>query len=184
MIFKETGLAGAFEIEIDRLEDDRGFFARCFCAREFAERDLVSAFVQSSVSFNQHAGTLRGMHFQVPPFRETKLVRCTRGAIWDAIVDLRHGSPTRLKWFGTELSAGNRRSLYVPEGFAHGFITLEPASEVFYEISEFYTPEAARGLRWNDPAIGIRWPALPDVIADRDASYPDLDPASLEEVPS
>lgn len=182
MIFQDTGLAGAVAIEIERVADARGFFARTFCAREFAERGLTARFVQSSVSFNTRAGTLRGMHFQMPPHREVKLVRCTAGAVWDAIVDLRSGSPTRLRWFGTELSAENRRALYIPEGFAHGFITLEPNSEVFYEMSEFYAPESARGLRWNDPALGIAWPKPPQVIAERDASYPDLDVASLAEV--
>ncbi|MFI5315537.1 MAG: dTDP-4-dehydrorhamnose 3,5-epimerase [Myxococcota bacterium] len=182
MIFKETGLAGALAIEPERIEDARGFFARTFCAREFAERGLAPRFVQSSVSFNARAGTLRGMHFQVPPHREVKLVRCTAGAIWDAIVDLRRSSPTRLRWFGIELSAENRRSLYIPEGFAHGFVTLAPNSEVFYEMSEFYAPQAGRGLRWNDPALGIGWPVPPQVIAERDASYPDLDLAALGEV--
>jgi len=184
LIFEDTGLAGALVIEPERLEDSRGFFARTFCAREFAERGLASRFVQSSVSFNARAGTLRGMHFQVPPHREVKLVRCTAGAVWDAIVDLRSGSPTRLRWFGTDLSAENRRLLYIPEGFAHGFITLAPNSEVFYEMSEFYAPQAARGLRWNDPALGIAWPAAPQVIAERDASYADLDLASLAEIGS
>ena len=182
MIFEETGLSGAWAIELERIEDRRGFFARSFCAREFAERGLAAAFVQSSVSFNARAGTLRGMHFQLPPHREVKLVRCTAGAVFDAIVDLRCGSPTRLRWFGTELSAENRRMLYIPEGFAHGFLTLAPDTEVFYEMSEFYAPQAGRGLRWNDPALGIRWPAAPAVIADRDASYPDLDLSALAEV--
>jgi dTDP-4-dehydrorhamnose 3,5-epimerase len=182
MIFKETGLAGACELELECLTDARGFFARTFCAREFAERGLASRFVQSSVSFNLRVGTLRGMHFQLPPHREVKLVRCTAGAIWDAIVDLRAGSPTRLRWYGTELSAENRRLLYIPEGFAHGFLTLAPDTEVSYEMSEFYAPEAARGLRWNDPALAIRWPAAPQVLAERDAGYPDLDPAALAEI--
>jgi dTDP-4-dehydrorhamnose 3,5-epimerase len=182
MIFKETGLPGAWAIELERIEDSRGFFARTFCAREFGDRGLAARFVQSSVSFNARAGTLRGMHFQLPPHREVKLVRCTAGAVFDAIVDLRNGSPTRLRWFGTELSAGSRRMLYIPEGFAHGFLTLAPDTEVFYEMSEFYAPQAGRGLRWNDPALGIRWPAAPQVIAERDASYPDLDPKLLDEV--
>jgi len=182
MIFKETGLPGALSIELERIEDSRGFFARSFCAREFEERGLATRFVQSSVSFNARAGTLRGMHFQLPPHREVKLVRCTSGAVFDAIVDLRKGSPTRLRWFGTELSAQNRRILYVPEGFAHGFLTLAPDTEVFYEMSEFHAPHAGRGLRWDDPALAIRWPAAPQVIADRDASYPDLDLPALDEV--
>ena len=184
MIFEETGLAGALLIEPERMADSRGFFARTFCARDFAERGLASVFVQSSVSFNLRAGTLRGLHFQLPPHREVKLVRCTAGAIWDAIVDLRAGSPTRLRWFGSELSAENRRMLYIPEGFAHGFITLQPNSEVFYEMTEFFAPQAARGLRWNDPAFAIAWPKEPQVIAERDASYPDLDLRALAEVGS
>ncbi|HTO70148.1 MAG TPA: dTDP-4-dehydrorhamnose 3,5-epimerase [Myxococcota bacterium] len=182
MIFKETGLPGAVTIEPERIEDARGFFARIFCAREFGEHGLAARFVQSSVSWNARAHTLRGMHFQLPPHREIKLVRCTRGAIFDAIVDLRTGSPTRLRWFGTELSAANRRMLYIPEGFAHGFLTLVPDTEVFYEMTEFYAPQAGRGLRWNDPALAIRWPAAPSVIAERDATYPDLDLAALAEV--
>ena len=184
VIFEDTGLAGAWAIELERIADARGFFARVFCAREFAERGLATRFVQSSVSFNARAGTLRGMHFQLPPYRETKLVRCTAGAIWDAIVDLRADSPTRLRWFGTELSAANRRMLYIPAGFAHGFVTLEPESEVFYEMDEYYAPEAGRGVRWNDAAFGIRWPKSPEVIADRDASYPDFDPKLSAEIGS
>ena len=183
MIFEKTPLAGALVIEPERMADSRGFFARTFCAREFAEHGLATQFVQSSVSFNARAATLRGMHFQVAPHREAKLVRCTSGAIWDAIVDLRAG-PTRLEWFGVELSAENRRALYIPEGFAHGFITLEPNSEVFYEMNQFFAPQAARGLRWNDPALGIAWPKHPEVIAERDASYPDLDARLLAEVGS
>jgi dTDP-4-dehydrorhamnose 3,5-epimerase len=182
MIFKETGLSGAFALEPERIADERGFFARTFCAREFAERGLAARFVQASISFNARAGTLRGLHFQVPPHREVKLVRCTAGAVWDVIVDLRVGSPTRLSWFGAELSADNRTALYIPEGFAHGFITLADDSEVFYEMSEFYAPAAGRGLRWNDPALGIRWPAQPAVIAPRDATYPDLDLDALAEI--
>jgi dTDP-4-dehydrorhamnose 3,5-epimerase len=184
VIFKETGLAGALELELERIEDARGFFARVFCAREFEARGLATRFVQSSLSWNARPGTLRGMHFQIAPHRETKLVRCTAGAVWDAIVDLRRDSATRLRWFGTELSAENRRMLYIPAGFAHGFITLQPGSEVFYEMDEFYAPQAGRGVRWNDPAFGIRWPRSPEVIAERDASYPDLDPAALAEVGS
>ena len=184
MIFQDTGLAGAFAIEVERIADQRGFFARTFCARDFEKQGLATRFVQSSISFNARAGTLRGMHFQLPPHRETKLVRCTAGAVWDAIVDLRVGSPTRLRWYGAELSAENRRMLYIPAGFAHGFVTLAPNSEVFYEMDEFYAPQAGRGLRWNDPALAIRWPRTPEVIAERDATYPDLDLAGLAEVGS
>ncbi|HEX8243788.1 MAG TPA: dTDP-4-dehydrorhamnose 3,5-epimerase, partial [Longimicrobium sp.] len=159
MIFTATELAGAWIVDPERLEDERGFFARTFDAGEFARRGLRSAFPQCSVSFNARAGTLRGMHFQAEPHAEAKLVRCTAGAVYDVIVDLRPESPTRLRWIGVELSAANRRALYVPEGCAHGFQTLADASEVFYQISVPYAAESARGVRWNDPAFGITWPA-------------------------
>ena len=160
-------------IEIERKEDDRGFFARTFCQREFEEHGLRSAFVQCSVSFNRHKGTLRGMHFQATPFEEAKLVRCIRGSIHDVIIDLRRESPTFKKHFALALSAENRKTLYVPEGFAHGFQTLEDDTEVFYQISQFYSPEHARGVRWDDPAFGIPWPSVRErIMIERDRGYP------------
>jgi dTDP-4-dehydrorhamnose 3,5-epimerase len=174
VIFTETKLAGAFEIGVERHADGRGFFARTWCAREFGEHGLRSVLAQCSISFNARAGTLRGMHWQAAPHQEAKLVRCSSGSLYDVIVDLRPGSPTYLEHIGVELTAERRNMLYVPEGFAHGFLTLRPATEVFYQMSEFYTPEAARGARYDDPAFGIVWPAPVVVVAERDATYPDF----------
>lgn len=176
MKFVETSLSGAYLIELERIEDQRGFFARSFCAREFEARGIVSAQVQCNISFNHKAGTVRGMHFQVAPHEEAKLVRCTMGAIHDVIVDLRPASATYRQWFGADLSAGNRRMLFVPAGFAHGFQTLEDNSEVFYQMSEFHRPEHARGVRFDDPALGIRWPRVVTSVSDRDRAYPLLSP--------
>ncbi len=175
MKFVETEIAGAWLIGLDRLEDERGFFARTFCRDDFRAHGLVPNFVQCNVSFNVRKGTLRGMHFQAEPHGEAKLVRCTRGAIYDVIVDIRKGSPTFKKWTGAELSADNAKMLYVAEGLAHGFQTLEDGSEVFYQMSEVHHPESARGWRWNDPAFGIRWPFPTPVISARDAGYPDFE---------
>ncbi len=172
MIFHASKLSGAYLIELELHRDDRGFFARSFCAREFAAHGLATRFVQSNVSFNALRGTLRGMHWQVAPHAEAKLVRCTSGSLFDVIVDLRPGSPTYRAWAGFELDARQRRLLYVPEGFAHGFITLEPDTEVFYEMSAEHVPEASRGLRFDDPGIGIEWPMRPSCISDRDAALP------------
>ena len=172
MIFQESPLAGAYTIELDRLEDERGFFARSYSAEEFAARGLPAAMPQSSVSFNARRGTLRGLHYQAEPHAEDKLVRCTAGAIYDVIVDLRPDSPTARRWFGVELSAANHRSLFVPKGLAHGFMTLRDDTEVLYMISVPYAPGFERGLRWNDPAIGISWPTAPSVVSARDAAYP------------
>lgn len=177
MTFTETPLAGAFVLDPERREDDRGFFARVYCEREFRERGLTPRVAQANVSWNPRRGTLRGMHYQVEPFREAKLVRCTRGAIHDVIADLRPDSPTRMRWVGVELTAENRRMLYVPEGFAHGFVTLEDDTEVAYQVSESYAPGAERGIRWDDPALGIEWPAEVRVISDKDRSWPRLDAA-------
>lgn len=172
MIFTETRLQGAYIIDVERREDDRGFFGRTFCRNEFSTRGLKTHVAQCNVSFNKKRGTLRGMHYQIAPRAEAKQVRCTRGKIYDVIIDLRPGSPTRLQWEGVELSAENCRSLYVPEGFAHGFQTLEHDSEVFYQMYEFYAPEYARGIRWDDPLFKIPWPLPGTIISDRDRSYP------------
>jgi len=175
VIFKETPLKGAFVIEPEKLEDDRGFFARAWCRKEFERHGLITRLVQSNISFNHKRGTVRGMHFQTEPGKETKLVRCTRGAVYDVIVDLRVGSATYLKWFGVELTADNYRMLYVPEDFAHGYKTLTDEAEVFYQVSEFYSPECEQGVRWDDPAIGIEWPEdTKVVISEKDRSWPDL----------
>lgn len=172
MKFHPTPLEGACIIELDRLEDERGFFARSFCEREFAAHGLNPRVVQGNVSYNRLKGMLRGLHYQAEPHPEAKSVRCTRGAIWDVIVDLRPGSATFKRWHGVELSADNRRALYVPEGFAHGFQTLSDDSEVLYLMSEFYRPEAARGVRWDDPAFGITWPIADPLLSERDRGLP------------
>ena len=174
MIFQPTGLTGAYVIAIERLSDERGFFARSFCAREFEDHGLNPSMAQCNISYNRHAGTLRGMHFQASPFEEAKLVRCTRGAIHDVIIDLRPDSPTFMRHVGVLLTPDERNMLYVPEGFAHGFLTLEDHTEVFYQMSEFYVPGAARGFRWDDPAFAIDWPAPVSMISARDAAYPDF----------
>lgn len=176
MTFTETPLRGAFLIAPTPHVDERGFFARTWCAREAEALGLVSRFVQCSTSFNRRKGTLRGLHYQVSPAAEVKLVRCTRGAIYDVIVDLRPESPTFCGWYGVELNEENRLAVYIPEGFAHGFQTLADGTEVNYEISEFYSPAHARTVRWNDSAFGIRWPEAERVISDHDASTPDFRP--------
>lgn len=176
MRFVETALPGAFVIEIEPHPDVRGFFARTFCRDEFTAAGLPGEFIQSSISVNLRRGTLRGLHFQAPPRAEPKLVRCNRGALFDVIVDLRADSATYCRWFGTELSADNRRALYVPSGFAHGFQTLTDDTEVAYQMAESYVPELARGVRWNDPAFGIAWPIDPPFLSERDANYPDYLP--------
>ncbi len=172
MIFQPSPLPGAFTIEMQRLEDERGFFARSYCAEQFAVRGLSATMPQSSVSFNARRATLRGLHYQAEPHAEDKLVRCTAGSIYDVIVDLRPDSPMHRRWFATELSAENHRSLYVPKGVAHGFITLREDTEVLYMISVPYVPGFDRGIRWNDPAIGIIWPLEPTVVSARDAAHP------------
>lgn len=174
MRFEATKIPGVVVVEPDRVEDERGFFARVWCRRDFAEHGLRPELAQCSISWNRRSGTLRGMHFQAAPHAEAKLVRVTRGAVFDVAVDLRPDSPTFRRWFGCELSESNRRMLYVPEGLAHGFLTLAEGTEVFYQISEFHHPEAARGVRFDDPAFAIEWPARPVVISERDRSYPDF----------
>jgi len=172
VIFIETKLKGAFIIEPERLEDERGFFARTWCQREFAAHGLNPRLVQCNISFNKKKGTLRGMHYQVAPYEEAKLVRCTMGAIYDVIIDLRPDSPTFRQWITVELTAKNRRMLYIPEGFAHGFQTLVDSTEVFYQMSEFYHPECARGIRWDDPVFGIEWPPERErLISLKDQNY-------------
>jgi dTDP-4-dehydrorhamnose 3,5-epimerase len=174
LIFAETNLKGAYVVEAEPRTDERGFFARTWCRREFEEHGLNPRLVQCSISFNIRKGTLRGMHYQEAPFEEAKLVRCTAGAICDVIVDVRPDSPTFKKHLTVVLSAKNRRMLYIPESFAHGFITMEDNTEVFYQMSEFYSPESARGFRWNDPFFDIRLPLEVAVISERDRSYPDF----------
>lgn len=175
MIFTETTLKGAFIVEPERLEDARGFFARTWCQEEFEAHGLNPQLVQCSISFNKKVGTLRGMHYQAAPHEEAKLVRCTRGAAFDVIIDLRPESPTLKQWIAVTLTAENHKMLYVPEGFAHGFQTLEDNTEVFYQISEFYAPEFARSVRWDDPAFGIQWPPVgARIISARDRQYPDF----------
>jgi dTDP-4-dehydrorhamnose 3,5-epimerase len=174
MLFTKTRVRGAFLIELDRVEDERGFFARSWCRREFEAHGLNSCVAQCNVSRNRLAGTLRGIHFQAHPHQEAKLVRCTKGAIYDVVVDLRKGSETFLQHDGAVLSDDNHRALYVPEGCGHGFLTLADDTEVFYQMSQFYEPGAGRGLRWNDPALDIPWPETVRVISDRDRTYPDL----------
>ena len=174
MIFKETKLKGAYIIEIEPVEDERGFFARSFCVKEFKEYGLNPNIAQCNISYNEKKGTLRGMHYQVAPHEEVKLVRCTMGAIYDVIIDLRPDSSTFKQWIAVELTQENRRLLYVPEGFAHGFQTLEDRTEVLYQISEFHHPEWARGVRWNDPTFGIFWPVNVEIISVGDQQYPDF----------
>lgn len=173
MNFIATPLDGAYVIEPERFVDDRGFFARTWCQREFTAQGLSGQLVQANISCSHKAGTLRGMHYQIPPYSEDKLVRVTCGRIYDVIVDIRPRSRTFLRWFGVELTAENRLSLYVPKGFAHGFQTLADYTEVFYQMSEFYVPEYAGGARWDDPSFGIAWPAAVSVISARDARYAD-----------
>ncbi len=176
MVFTETKLKGAFIIEPDRIGDDRGFFARTWCQREFKDHGLSSLLVQCNISFNNKKGTLRGMHYQVSPYGEAKVVRCTAGEIFDVIIDLRPDSETFTKWLSFVLTEENRNMIYVPEGFAHGFITLIDNTEVFYQMSEFHSPEHARGIRWDDQAIGIIWPIEAAIISVRDRNYPLFSP--------
>jgi dTDP-4-dehydrorhamnose 3,5-epimerase len=175
MRFTETKVAGAYLIEPEPIADERGFFARTWCQDEFRAHGLASRLAQCSVSFSHRKGTLRGLHYQAAPHQEAKLVRCTRGAIWDVAVDLRRDSPSFKAWFGAELSAGNRAMLYVPEGCAHGQLTLTDDTEVFYQMSAPFEPTAARGVRFDDPAFAIEWPAEVRVINQRDRSYPDVE---------
>jgi dTDP-4-dehydrorhamnose 3,5-epimerase len=171
MIFQETELPGAFVIELERRDDERGFFARSWCSREFEAHGLSPHLAQCNISFNKKEGTLRGLHYQAEPHAEEKLVRCTRGAIYDVIVDLRRDSPTFKRWAAEELTAGNHRMLYIPKGLAHGFLTLADGTEVFYQMTESYHPRSARGVRWDDAAFGIRWPLDEPTLSERDACF-------------
>jgi len=175
VIFRETKVPGAYVIDLEPHRDERGFFARAWCQREFEDRGLNPRLVQCNISYNERRGTLRGMHYQAPPHEEAKLVRCTRGRLYDVIIDLRPDSLTYKEHFGIELNDENRTMLYVPEGVAHGFLTLEDDTEVFYQMSAFYEPDAARGVRWDDPAFGIDWPTRVEHIKDRDQNYPDFE---------
>ena len=172
MIFSETPLKGAFLLEVEKREDERGYFGRTFCMREFESHGLNPRVVQCSISFNRRKGTLRGMHWQTTPYEESKLVSCLRGRIYDVIIDLRPDSQTYTRHFATELSGVNRQMVYVPEGFAHGFQTLEDDTEVFYQISQIYSSEHSRGARWDDPAFSISWPPAERIIIERDRNYP------------
>jgi dTDP-4-dehydrorhamnose 3,5-epimerase len=175
MIFQQTDLSGVFIIEPELIGDERGFFACAWIASEFEQHGLNVNFRQSNIAFNALRGTIRGMHFQRHPYEEAKLTRCTRGKIYDVAIDLRPDSPTRYRWVGAELTSDNHRMLYVPEGFAHGYQTFTDDAEMFYQVSEYYHPECAEGVRWNDPAFDIRWPLPVSVITERDANYPLLD---------
>lgn len=176
MIFTELPLAGAFVIDLEPRRDDRGFFARAFCVKEFEQHGLETGIVQANLSQNERRGTVRGMHYQRAPHAEVKIVRCVSGAVFDAIIDLRPESPTHLRWTAVELTRDNRRMLYVPEGFAHGYQALEDDSEVLYLVTHFYSPEHEAAVRWNDPRFGIAWP-IPDVIlSPKDAAHPDYHP--------
>jgi dTDP-4-dehydrorhamnose 3,5-epimerase len=175
MIFEETKLAGVVTIRLERKADERGFFARTWCQQEFGRKGLNPKLAQCSISFNPRKGTLRGMHYQASPHAEAKLVRCTSGAIYDVVIDLRLQSRTYKEWIGVTLTAESRDMIYIPEGCAHGFLTLEDESEIFYQMSEFYHPESARGVRWDDPAFNIAWPMEPELISERDRTYPDCE---------
>lgn len=178
MIFIETDLVGAFLIDLEKIEDSRGYFARAWDAKQFAEYGLETRIVQANLSFNKRRGTLRGLHLQCPPHEEAKMIRCVRGALYDVIIDLRPDSPTYMGWTGVELTEENNRLLYVPGGFAHGFQTLANDTEAFYLVTEFYTPEAEAGVRWDDPTFAIEWPlGEPTEISDKDGAWPDFEPA-------
>jgi dTDP-4-dehydrorhamnose 3,5-epimerase len=175
MIFQETKLSGVFEIRLEPVHDSRGLFARSWCQKEFENHGLDPKVVQCNISFNKRKGTLRGMHYQAAPNAEAKLVRCTSGSIYDVVIDLRPQSATFKEWIAAVLSSVERNMIYVPKGCAHGFLTLEDDTEVFYQMSEFYSAESARGVRWNDPAFQIAWPAPVEVISERDRTYGDFE---------
>ena len=173
MTFEETTIEGVFIVGLEPREDERGFFARVWCEREFAARGLRSRMVQASISYNRHRGTLRGLHYQIAPYEEAKIVSCVRGAIYDVVVDIRAGSPTYRRWFSVVLRATNRRMIYIAEGLAHGFQTLEDDTEVLYQMTQFYAPDAAAGIRWDDPALGVQWPPVEHrIISPNDLQWP------------
>lgn len=176
MKFIPTPLEGAFLIDLEKRSDERGFFARLFCTEEFAKHGLETVFLQANNSMSVDKGILRGMHYQLPPAEEVKLVRCIQGSFYDVIIDLRPESETYGKWFGEVLSQTNRRMMYVPRGFAHGFLTLEPNSEVLYMVSTPYSKHLERGIRWNDPTFNIQWPETPTIVSERDQQHPDFNP--------
>ena len=176
MYFEETILKGAFLIEIKKLEDERGFFGRSFCQHEFGDHGLETKIAQANMSLTKLKGTFRGMHYQISPFQETKIIRCTQGAIYDIIIDLREESPTFCKWVGVELTPENNKMLYVPKDFAHGFITLENNTSVHYLVSEFYTPNSERGIKWDDPKFGIKLPIPISLISEKDDAHPPFKP--------
>jgi len=175
MTFHETKLPGVFEIHLEPKCDERGFFARSWCKKEFEAQGLNASLAQCNVSFNTRRGTLRGMHYQAAPYEESKLIRCTQGAIFDVVVDLRPDSSTFRQWIGVVLTAANRHMVYVPEGCGHGFLTLEDDTEIFYQMSQFYDADSGRGVRWDDPAFQIAWPEPVHVISERDRTYPDFE---------
>ncbi len=173
MKFKETKLKGAYTIEIEKIGDDRGFFARAWCKREFQDHGLTASLAQANIAFNRERATLRGMHYQLFPFEEAKLIRCIKGKIFDVMIDLRPDSVTYKEWVGIELSEDDHRFIYVPENFAHGYLTLSENTEIFYQVSQFYTPESERGLRWDDPTFGIKWPLNEGLnISEKDQNWP------------
>ena len=180
MIFKETRLAGSYVVEVQKLADHRGFFGRAWCAREFEAHGLNPKFVQINTSCTKKKGTIRGFHFQIKPYGEAKFIRCTRGRIFDVIIDLRPESPTFKQWVGHELSADNAMMVYAPEHFAHGFVSLEDDCEVYYPVTEFYTPQAERGIRWNDPTFNIEWPIPIEIFTEKDMSHPNFDLSRLK----
>ena len=184
MKFTELELSGAYVVEIEKREDERGFFGRAWCAQEFEAHGLKNTIRQINTSFSVKRGTIRGLHYQVDPHQETKFIRCTKGRIFDVVIDLRPESPTFKQWVGTELSADNYKMVYVPENFAHGFLTLEDNSEVYYPTTEFYTPNAERGIRFNDPAFGIDWPLEVSTFSEKDISHADFDPDNFQRPPN
>ena len=179
MTFEETRLKGVFIIEPERIEDERGFFARAWCEKDSRRHGIDTRFVQCNISYNKYKGTLRGMHYQAAPYEEAKLVRCTAGSLYDVVIDIRPGSKTFLQWLSIELTAEDRKLIYIPKGFANGFQTLSDNTEVFYQMSEFYKPEYARGIRWNDPQFKIDWPEKNHIMSEKDRQWEDLDPSKL-----